>query len=334
MAKYDVYGIGNALVDMEYMVTMADLTTLGITKGVMTLVDEAQQRRIMYHLSNHVPHRSCGGSAANSMIAIRQLGGTSFYACKVASDDLGDFYMQDLMQEGVATDCHTTKDAGHTGRCVVLVTPDSDRTLCTFLGVSSDLSTKELDAAVLQDSQYFYMEGYLVSSDTARQACIQAHALAQEMGIKTAVSLSDPNMVRFFKTGLLEMVGPGVDLLFANEEEAKGMADTNDLGNAISYLKTLTKEFAITLGPKGALLWDGQNLIEINPTPVQAIDTVGAGDLFAGAFLYGRTRGWDHQRAGALAAMSAAKLVSMLGPRLPAATTQQILQTFLQTSAA
>jgi sugar/nucleoside kinase (ribokinase family) len=333
MAKYDVYGIGNALVDMEYAVAEADLNTLGITKGVMTLVDAQQQLQIMHHLSNHAPHRSCGGSAANSMIAISQFGGTSFYTCKVANDDLGDFYMQDLMTEGVAVPYLSVKDAGHTGRCVVLVTPDSDRTLCTFLGVSSDLSTKELTETALRDSQYFYMEGYLVTSDTARHACINAHALAQQAGIKTAISLSDPNIVRFFKNGLLDMMGSGVDLLFANEEEAKGMADIGDLGDAIDYLKTLSKEFAITLGPKGALIWDGQNLLTIDPTPVQAIDTVGAGDLFAGAFLYGRTQGWSHQQAGALAALSAAQLVSIRGPRLSAATTQQILQTFIQTAA-
>ena len=325
MAKYDVYGIGNALVDMEYEIEVADLETLGIDKGVMTLVDEQCQLRMMDHLAAHPHQRSSGGSAANSMIAVRQFGGTSFYSCKVAEDDLGHFYMKDLLDGGVDTNHHTEKEAGHTGRCVVLVTPDSDRTLCTFLGISGELSTKELVEDALRDSAYFYMEGYLVTSETARQACIAAKLVAEAAGVKIAISLSDPNMVRFFKAGLLEMIGSGVDLLFANEDEAKGVVGTADLDSAIDYLKTLSQEFVITRGSKGALVWDGQTLIDIDPVKVKAVDTVGAGDMFAGAFLYGRGRGWDHRRAGALASAASAKLVTSLGPRMSAAETQAVL---------
>ncbi|MER2601760.1 MAG: adenosine kinase [Candidatus Competibacter phosphatis] len=325
MAKYDVYGIGNALVDMEYEIEVADLETLGIDKGVMTLVDEQCQLRMMDHLAAHPHQRSSGGSAANSMIAVRQFGGTSFYSCKVAEDDLGHFYMKDLLDGGVDTNHHTEKEAGHTGRCVVLVTPDSDRTLCTFLGISGELSTKELVEDALRDSAYFYMEGYLVTSETARQACIAAKCVAEAAGVKTAISLSDPNMVRFFKAGLLEMIGAGVDLLFANEDEAKGVVGAANLDSAIDYLKTLSQEFVITRGSKGALVWDGQTLIDIDPVKVKAVDTVGAGDMFAGAFLYGRGQGWDHRRAGALASAASAKLVTSLGPRMSAAETQAVL---------
>lgn len=328
MAKYDVYGIGNALVDMEYEVEVADLETLGIDKGVMTLVDEQCQLRMMDHLAAYPHQRSSGGSAANSMIAVRQFGGTSFYSCKVAEDDLGHFYMKDLLDGGVDTNHHTEKEAGHTGRCVVLVTPDSDRTLCTFLGISGGLSTKELVEDALRGSAYFYMEGYLVTSDTARQACIAAKRVAEAAGVKTAISLSDPNMVRFFKAGLLEMIGSGVDLLFANEDEAKGVVGAADLDSAIDYLKTLSQEFVITRGSRGALVWDGRTLIGIDPVKVEAVDTVGAGDMFAGAFLYGRGRGWDHRRAGALASAASAKLVTSLGPRMSAAETQAVLHGF------
>ncbi|HQC72434.1 MAG TPA: adenosine kinase, partial [Candidatus Competibacteraceae bacterium] len=294
MAKYDVYGIGNALVDMEYEVEVADLEALGIDKGVMTLVDEDCQLRMMAHLASRHHQRSSGGSAANSMIAVSQFGGNSFHSCKVAGDALGHFYMQDLLDGGVDTNHHTEKEQGHTGRCVVLVTPDSDRTLCTFLGISGDLSTRELVEDALRDSAYFYMEGYLVTSDSARQACIAARSVAEAAGVKTAISLSDPNMVRFFKNGLLEMIGSGVDLLFANEDEAKGMAGSSDLGHTMDYLKTISREFVITRGPQGALVWNGQALLDIDPVPVQPVDTVGAGDMFAGAFLFARGQGWDH----------------------------------------
>ena len=144
---------------------------------------------------------------------------------------------------------HTVKPVSYTHLDVykrqVLVTPDSDRTLCTFLGISGGLSHKEVVEETLRDSGYFYMEGYLVTSDTAREACINAKRLAEAAGVKTAISLSDPNMVRFFKAGLLDMIGGGVDLLFANEDEAKGMAGRAEIAGAVEYLKTLGKEFVI-----------------------------------------------------------------------------------------
>ena len=328
MSKYHIYGIGNALVDLEYEVEPHDLGILGIDKGVMTLVDEAQQTGIMNHLKDHRHQRGSGGSAANSIIAFSQFGGKGFYSCKVADDELGHFYMRDLLDGGVDTNHHTEKAQGHTGRCVVLVTPDSDRTMCTFLGVSGDLSAQELVEDALRDSDWFYTEGYLVTSDAARDASIAAKRIADAAGVKTAISLSDPNMVKFFKHGLLEMIGSGVDLLFANEFEAMGMAGSEDLSRAADYLKTVSRSFVITRGPEGALVWDGKTLIAIDPVKVEAVDTVGAGDMFAGAFLFGLSQGWDHRRAGDLASAASAKLVTSLGPRISATDTQAILKSF------
>jgi sugar/nucleoside kinase (ribokinase family) len=328
MRKYHVYGIGNALVDMEYEVDVSDLEKLRIDKGVMTLVDERHQSEIMEHLKEHHHQKGSGGSAANSVIAVSQFGGKGFYSCKVANDALGHFYMEDLSAGGVDTNHHTDKDHGHTGRCVVLVTPDTDRTMVTHLGVSGGLSQKELVPEALQESDYFYTEGYLVTSDSARDLSITAREIAEEAGVKTAISLSDPNMVNYFKDGLMEMIGAGMDLVFANEAEALGMADTEDLNTAIAFLKTIAKEFAVTRGPEGALVYDGKDLVEIEPVKVEAVDTVGAGDMFAGAFLYGLTRGWDHKRSGDLAAAASAKLVTSLGPRIGAEETQGILRRF------
>jgi len=329
MRRYHVYGIGNALVDMEYEVDVSDLEKLRIDKGVMTLVDEDHQAEIMEHLKEHHHQKGSGGSAANSVIAVSQLGGKTFYSCKVANDALGHFYMHDLIAGGVDTNHHTDRDQGHTGRCVVLVTPDTDRTMVTHLGISGELSDRELVPEALRDSDYFYTEGYLVTSGPARNLSIAAKRMAEESGVKTAISLSDPNMVTHFKSGLMDMIGGGVDLLFANEAEAKGMADTDDLNAAIAFLKTIAKEFAVTRGPKGALVYDGSELTEIAPVKVQAVDTVGAGDMFAGAFLYARTQGWDHKRSGDLAAAASAKLVTSLGPRIRAKETLAILQQFL-----
>ncbi len=326
MAHYHIYGIGNALVDLEYELTHEDLGILGIDKGVMTLVDEHQQDAIMAHLKGHQHRRASGGSAANSIIACAQFGGRCFYSCKVADDELGHFYMRDLIAAGVDTNHHTEKDQGHTGRCLVLVTPDTERTLCTFLGISGNLSSQELVEEALRDSAWFYTEGYLVTSDSARTTVIEAKRIAEASGVKTALSLSDPNMVKYFKRGLLEMIGGGVDLLFANAFEAMGMAGSEDLNQAVEYFKTLAHSFVITLGADGALVWDGSELIEIPPVRVKAVDTVGAGDMFAGAFLYGLTQGFDHRRAGRLAAAASAKLVTQFGPRMPAEETRAILQ--------
>ncbi|MCG6862079.1 MAG: adenosine kinase [Chromatiaceae bacterium] len=329
MSKYHVYGIGNALVDMEYEVDISDLEKLRIDKGVMTLVDEDHQSEIMAHLEEHHHQKGSGGSAANSVIAVSQFGGKGFYSCKVADDALGHFYMDDLIAGGVDTNHHTDREPGHTGRCVVLVTPDTDRTMVTHLGISGGLSEKELVPESLMASDYFYTEGYLVTADSARRLSITAKEIAEEAGVKTAISLSDPNIVTYFRDGLMDMIGGGVDLVFANEAEAKGMADTDDLKTAISFLETIAKQFALTRGPKGALVYDGDDLIEIEPVKVDAVDTVGAGDMFAGAFLYGLTQGWDHRRSGDLAAAASAKLVTSLGPRISAAEAQAILRKFL-----
>jgi sugar/nucleoside kinase (ribokinase family) len=329
MGKYHVYGIGNALVDMEYKVDVSDLEKLRIDKGVMTLVEQDHQTEIMEHLVEHPHEKGSGGSAANSVIAVSQFGGKGFYSCKVADDKLGHFYLDDLIANGVVTNRHGDKERGDTGRCVVLVTPDTDRTMVTYLGVSGGFSEQELVPDAIRDSDYYYMEGYLVTSASARTAAIKGREIAEATGVKTAISLSDPNMVTYFKDGLMDMIGGGVDLIFANESEAKGMADTDDLGQAVDLLKKISSEFAVTLGPKGALVYDGKQLVEIDPVKVQAVDTVGAGDMFAGAFLYGITQGWDHKKSGDLAAAGAAKLVSSLGPRITAEESRAILRQFV-----
>jgi sugar/nucleoside kinase (ribokinase family) len=199
----------------------------------------------------------------------------------------------------------------------------------THLGVSGGFSSRELVPDTIRESDFFYIEGYLVTSESARAAAMEGRQIAEGAGVKTAISLSDPNMVTFFKDGLKEMIGGGVDLIFANEAEAVGMAETDHLEAAVAFLKKLSREFAITRGPKGALVYDGRDMIEIDPVAVEAVDTVGAGDMFAGAFLYGLTRGWDHKRSGDLAAAASAKLVTSLGPRISTGETREILRRFL-----
>jgi sugar/nucleoside kinase (ribokinase family) len=327
MKKYNVYGIGNALTDMEFEVTPQQLQDLKIDKGVMTLVDEDRQHEIMQSLCELPCKKSSGGSAANTMVAICQLGGTGFYSCKVANDDIGQFYLEDLVNCGLKTNLeHQTPEAGITGKCLVFVTPDADRTMNTFLGISGGFSTQELIPEALQASEYLYIEGYLVSSPTGKEAAIAARDLAQKSGVKTSLSLSDPNMVQFFKEGLLEIIGSGLDFLFANESEALKMAATDNITDAIEQFKKLARGFAITRGPKGSLVFDGTQLLDIAPHAVKAVDTVGAGDMYAGAFLYGLTHNRSYAEAANLASGASAKIVTRFGPRLETAETQALLR--------
>jgi sugar/nucleoside kinase (ribokinase family) len=317
MARYNVYGLGNALLDIECEVAPTVLQDLGIEKGVMTLLDEDSQNKILSHLDGRASKRTCGGSAANTIIAISQLGGQTFYSCKVAKDEPGQFYLDDLLECGVDTNLKIhPPEEGITGKCLVFVTPDADRTMNTFLGISSSFSEVELVPEAIADSTYTYIEGYLVTGEQSKRAAIKAREIATAAGQKVALTLSDLNMAKFFKQGLLDMIGPGVDFLFANESEAFQMSETQDLNEAIAHLKTLAKGFAITLGPKGSLIFDGETLIEIESFPVKAIDTVGAGDMYAGGVLYGITNGMDWATAGRLGSLASSKLVTTLGARL------------------
>jgi sugar/nucleoside kinase (ribokinase family) len=326
MARYDVYGLGNALLDVECEVEPEVLQTLGIEKGVMTLLDEESQNKILGHLDGCSTKRTCGGSAANTIIAVSQFGGKTFYSCKVANDEPGQYYLDDLLNCGVDTNLQKhPAEPGITGKCLVFVTPDADRTMNTFLGISSSFSEVELIPEVIAESQYTYVEGYLVTGEHSKQAAIKAREIAAAVGQKVALTLSDLNMAKFFKQGLLDMIGPGVDFLFANESEAFEMSETQDISQAVAHLKTLAKGFAITRGPKGSLIFDGENLIEIEPFPVKAIDTVGAGDMYAGGVLYGITNGMSWADAGRLGSLASSKLVTTLGARLQTEDVQSLL---------
>ena len=326
MYKYNVYGLGNALADIEFEITPDRLQALNIDKGVMTLIDDDRQHELLRQLGDLSSKLSCGGSAANTAIAIGQFGGKCFYSCKVAHDDTGARYLEDLISCGVETNLTLeNRPEGVTGKCLVFVTPDADRSMNTYLGISGSFSQDELVPDAIAESGYLYMEGYLVSSPTGKAAAIRAREIAEAAGVKTTLTLSDPNMVEFFKEGLLEMLGSGVDFLFANETEALKMAQTEDLATAIDYCKTIAKGFSITRGAEGSVIFDGERLIDIDPVAVKAIDTVGAGDMYAGAFLYGISHGMSFAEAGNLASRASARIVTQYGPRLRTEDTQSLL---------
>lgn len=328
MAKrYHVYGVGAALVDTEIEVSDADLATMAVEKGLMTLVDEPRQAQLLAHLEGHLVHskRASGGSAANTIIAVAQFGGKAFYSCKVADDDNGRFYLHDLRAAGVAHREGGNHATGITGKCLVLITPDAERSMNTFLGISATLSADDLAPEAIAESEYVYLEGYLVTSPTGRAAAIRAREIAERRGVKTSLSFSDPGIVTHFRDGLREMLGERVDLLFCNRDEALSWARVDDLEDAVAELKTIARTFAITLGAEGALVFDGSEMHRIAPHAVKAVDTNGAGDMFAGAFLYGITRGDSFAEAGRLASVAAATVVADFGPRLSADAQRRVL---------
>lgn len=319
MTTYGIYGIGNALVDYEIEVLPEQLAELGVEKGVTTLIDEARQNELMRVLNGTLHSRACGGSAANTLIGFASLGGRAYYSCKVASDETGDFYAADLARNGVASSlADKPRPAGVTGKCLVMVTPDADRTMNTFLGVTGDIGPEDIRAERLAEAEWAYIEGYLVSAPRAFEAAKAALKLARQQGVKTALSFSDPAMTRYFGEQLKTLLAEPVDLLFCNEAEALDFTGCASLDDAFEALKASARAFAITRGPEGAWLFDGQARLEVLPHPVKAIDTNGAGDLFAGAFLAALTQGFGFARAGELASFASAKLVTQFGPRLHA----------------
>lgn len=321
MKKYKVYGIGAALVDTEIKVEDTDLAAMGVEKGLMTLVDQNRQTELLAHLEGHLIKAShaSGGSGGNSMIATAQFGGPTFMSCKVANDIDGDIYLADLEAAGVDHCLHGERESGTTGKCLVLITPDAERSMNTYLSISETLSVDQVDSEAIAQSDYVYLEGYLVTSPTGLAAAVKTREIAEASGVKTALSFSDPGMVEFFREGMAAIIGNKLDLVFCNESEAKGWARTDDLDEAIEKLKRVATCFAITLGAEGAVTFDGVELASIPPHKVQAVDTNGAGDMFAGAFLYAITRGENFPTAGRFASLAAGKVVSQFGPRLPAA---------------
>ncbi|MGB0252987.1 MAG: adenosine kinase [Litorivicinaceae bacterium] len=330
MAHFDLYGLGNALVDTEYHISDELLVGLGVEKGMMTLIDDAQLAVLEEQLRNQgeLKKQASGGSAANSLIAAANFGAKVFYSCKVADDELGAFYHQDLVDSGVATNLDQIREPGTTGRCLVMVTDDAERTMNTFLGITGDLGAHEIDETALKASHMLYIEGYLASSDKAREAAIRAHQIAKEAGIQVALTFSDPAMVTYFKDQVSEMVGDGVDLLFCNEQEAMTWTGEESIESALTALSNTATQWVCTRGKDGATVFDGTQRFDIPGRVVTPVDTNGAGDMFAGAFLYGLSNDWGFEKSARFGVHTSGYLITQYGPRVALANHAVLLEEF------
>jgi sugar/nucleoside kinase (ribokinase family) len=333
MSHYDLYAIGNALVDSEYEVTDAQLQAMAVEKRHMTLIDAERRAALLAQVRGMHARRTGGGSAGNTVVALAQLGGKAFYSCRVADDELGAFYRDDLAANGVASNLnHTKPPHGQTGSCMVMVTPDAERSMSTFLGATFDLDHTALHPHDIAKSKVYYMEGYLAASPSGLAAALQGRIAARAAGVALAATLSDMSMINFCRPGLDAMVGNAdtgaLDYLFCNEEEAQVWCNSQDMDAVCKQLGALARVVCLTRSAKGCIVLEGGQQTVVPASPVKAVDTNGAGDMFAGAFLYAVTHGHTHAQAAWLANLAAGLVVSQYGNRLSHAIMADIKKRF------
>ena len=317
MKKYDVFGIGNALVDCVCMVDDSFLVENNIEKGIMTLVDKEKQKLLIEKIKNTKTFIQSGGSVSNSIFVLSQLGGSGYSSFLVSDDNFGNIYINDLKNNGVkiGEKKYIIAD-GMTGSCLVLITPDAERTMNTCLSISTKYSIKNISFDDLNNSKYLYIEGYLITSKLSMQAIHDCISYCKKNDIKIALTFSDLSMVKFFKDKLESILKYKIDLLFCNEEEAKAFSEKPSLNESSDFLLQFSKLVVITRGDKGSLIASSKEKINIDSIKTDAIDTVGAGDAFSGAFLFGINNGMGLENSGKLASALSSKVVSKIGPRL------------------
>jgi sugar/nucleoside kinase (ribokinase family) len=313
--RLDVLAIGNAIVDVIASADDQMLEREGLAKGSMRLID-AHEAALLYERMGQGRETS-GGSAANTAAGIAALGGRAGFVGQVADDQLGEVFGHDIRALGVEYDTPPADFGVPTARCLILVTPDAQRTMNTFLGASQHLPAAALDARQIEDSAILYLEGYLWDPEEPRAAMEQAIEIARRAGRKVAFTLSDSFCVARHRDGFLKLVGEGfVDILFANEDEIQALSGENDFEAAVKAVQEKVATLVVTRSEKGAVAVEGNNRAQVPAEPVaQVVDTTGAGDLFAAGFLWGRASGRslvDSLRAGAIAA---AEVISHYGAR-------------------
>ncbi len=316
--NYDLVGIGNALVDIEVQVEDAFIEKHSLTKGGMQLFTAEEQQRILNDLSGKPTKICSGGSAANTVHGASVLGSSAYYLGRVADDNYGQHYSKDMKVCGVGFPGPGAESNG-TGTCVVLITPDTERTMLTHLGVSSSLHSDNVDETIVRNARVAYIEGYMWTGDETRDAALKMAEIAKMDKIPVAFTLSDAFVVNSFKEGLVDFIRWNVNILFCNEVEALAMTDTDDVESAFEILRGMADTVFMTLGSKGA--WVGNNVLKtkesIGVFPITPVDTTGAGDLYAAGALHGMINDYSLKESGILGSYCAAQVVTHLGARMP-----------------
>ena len=311
---YDVVGVGNALVDVITMVEDTFLSDQGLIKGSMTLIDTERALELSAVLGEGVSVG--GGSAANTIAGFASLGGEAAFIAKVADDDLGRSYARDMREIGVDFHSGGPDTSVPTGRCIIVVTPDAQRTMSTYLGISTMLTFDDVDDALVSAGAILYLEGYLFDRPEAKEAFRRAAALAHEHGRVVALTLSDSFCVDRHREDFRVLVRDEIDLLFANEDELLSLYETSDFDEAVALLRRDCHIAAVTRSEKGSVIVTRDDAHAVAAHPVaNVVDTTGAGDLFAAGFLRGLTRGLPLTECARIGSIAAAEVISHVGPR-------------------
>jgi sugar/nucleoside kinase (ribokinase family) len=320
---FDVLTIGNAIVDILSPAEEDILVRLGVTKGMMRLIDAEEASRIYDMMGPAV--EASGGSAANTAAGVASLGGHAAYIGKVAIDAFGEVFTHDIRSQGVHFETRPLFDGAPTARCMILITPDSERTMNTYLGACHHLTVDDIDEATVAAARYTYLEGFLWDPPAAKEAFRKAAKIAHAHGRQASITLSDSFCVDRFRAEFLDLMRTGtVDLVFANKEEAKALYETHDLNTAVECLKRDCKAGVVTLGGDGALAFVGDEMASAPAVAVdELVDMTGAGDQFAAGFLYARARGLSLDEAVRLGCMAGGECVGHIGPR-PAVSLAQL----------
>lgn len=323
-AKYDVLGIGNAIVDILVQTEDEFLSENGLTKGAMALVS-ADEQRALYEKSGQAIESS-GGSAANTLACVAALGGRAAFAGKVKDDQLGTVFAHDIRASGVAFTTPMAEDGAPTATCLVLISPDGQRTMQTYLGACVDFAPDDLEPDQVKAAKVTYLEGYLWDPDPAREAFFQAAKIAHDAGRKVALSLSDPFCVDRHRDGFIPFIEEHVDILFANEDEILSLYQVEDFEEAAEKIRGVVDIAALTRSEKGSVVVTADDTITVPASPVEDVtDTTGAGDAYAAGFLAAHTHGRDLETSAKLGGLLAAVIIQQIGAR-PSAGVQHLLQ--------
>lgn len=312
--RHDVLGIGNAIVDVISRTTDEFLSSHNIPKGGMNLIDEASAEALYEDTGPSI--EISGGSAANTIVGVASFGGTGAYVGKVKDDQLGRVFSHDIRASGVTFETALAEEGPSTARSLILVTPDGERTMNTYLGACVQLGPQDLDAELIASSQVTYLEGYLWDPEAAKEAFREAAKIARSAGRKVSLTLSDPFCVERHRDGFLDLVKGNVDILFANEAEIMSLYQVDDFDEAAVRVKADCELAALTRSEKGCVVVSGDHTAHVPAVPVdKVVDTTGAGDMFAAGFLYGVTRGRDLEACGKLGVLAASEIISHVGAR-------------------